>query len=124
MKALVRLTLVAALALLAGGTVVGTHQDPPGKPHLHADHVPAALRLAIFTRFGHLFKVDGPAFVQVQAPTAVAAITALAPPAARFPRLWRPGRLGVVRPGSTVVSAQVSRVAEHGPPRSASFAST
>lgn len=123
MNALARLALVVALLLLAGGTVVAPHVDPPGKPHYHVDHVPAALRLAILAKFGHLFQTDKPAFLSEAVAVTMASTLSLALLALPFPRPWRPGRLGVSRPPVALVHPQHRLAPAHAPPRALSFPS-
>lgn len=116
MRAPLRLTLALAVFLFAGGIVVAPHVDPPNKPHLHIDHVPTALRLAVLTRFGHLFTNDGPAFVS---PPEMATLTTavLALLAFRWPKPRHPDRLGIVIPVVALGGPQPRRATAHGPPR-------
>lgn len=115
---LLRVTLVAALLLLAGGVAVAPHVDPPGRPVLHVDHVPSALRLAVLTHFARFFRVDDRAFApaQSQALAAASGLT-LALLAFRAPGVWRPGALGVVPFVAPLPSRTRPAAPAHGPPR-------
>ncbi len=119
MSALLRVTLAAALFFFAGGVGVAPHVDPPGHPALHVDHVPGALRLAVFTHFARLFRIDGPAIRAAEQPAALAAAAVAALVAIAWPKPWRPGRLGVRRPITILASFQRRASPPHGPPRSA-----
>ncbi len=117
MSALLRVTLVAALLLFAGGVGVAPHVDPPGHPALHVDHVPGALRLAVFTHFARFFRIDGPALRSVEPESSLAAAATAALVAIAWPRAWRPGRLGVRRLIAAVASPQWRGSPPHDPPR-------
>lgn len=117
MRALVRLALAGALLLLAGGTVVAPHVDPPDRTPWHVDHVASAYRSVLATGLGA--DEDGAALASVEPPhgakTAVAVVSLLgALPLVAFPRaLLRVG------PAASPLPAPCwGPAAPHGPPRS------
>ena len=117
MSALLRLTLAASLLLLSVGTVVAAHVDPPGKPHLHIDHVPSAMRLIVLSKFSHLFVPGRPSFLDEPPSAGLAAAAMLALLVLALPKIWRPNRLGVAGAVVAAVRPQHASPPSHAPPR-------
>ncbi len=124
--ALVRLILAASLLVLAGGSVVGSHDQVPGWTHRGLDHPPSALHATVLEHLRYLAHQGdetsaGASFTAAPAAT-VLAVTLLAVLARRAPRPWRPSALGIRAIHLALASAQRAAAPAPLPPRRSFYA--
>ena len=128
MGALIRVVLVAAVALLGAGTQIAAHEHLAGWSHEGLDHPPSAVHASLLEHVRYLLQqqeraqsASGTTFESAPAAVAVGAIV-LALFAFHLSRVWRPNRLGIAALVAVLIPAQLALEAQHAPPRT-SFSS-
>ena len=125
MRGVLRILLIAGLALLAGGTQIAPHEPVAGWTHQGLDHPPAAVHATLLAHVRYLLQQrERP---QSEAATATAFEPApLAPATAAVvlaffafgtPKPWRPRRLGIAPLLGALRDAQFSVAPALAPPR-------
>lgn len=130
MGALLRVILIAAVALLAAGTQIAAHEHGAGWSHEGLDHPPSAVHASLLEHVRYLLQqqqeqaLSSPSGTTFQpAPTAAAVgSVVLALFAFRLARIWRPDCLGVAAIVAVLLPAQLAPDAPCAPPRT-SFSS-
>lgn len=113
-----RLLLAAGLLLMAGGTVVAPHVDPPNLPPLHVDHVPSAYHLVLLGDvIGGSADEDAPSLVPVRLAAATLASLTLALLTLPFLFPWRSRALAAPARFAVAASPRWRAAPPHGPPR-------
>jgi hypothetical protein len=127
MRQIVRVLLIAGLALLAAGTQISPHEHVAGWTHEGLDHPPSAVHATLFEHLRYLIEqqqlqqthVVGSATVFDPFPLAltVDGSIVLALFAFKTPRIWRPDRLGIARLVTAVATRQLTVAPALAPPR-------
>lgn len=112
-------TAAASAAAAGSGVIVVPHEDPPGAPLGHRDHVVAAYRLPLLLDTAPATLVQGVVVVTAEGLFDAAAAIVLAVMASLWPRLPRPGlRAVALVPAPSVGEALWRSPQLTGPPRS------